>query len=415
MLKLIVPAAAAVVALLAPGVARADAVTDWNAHATTAIVTNAGQVSHASTISFAKVHGAVFDAVNGIDRGYTRYLALPRANPWDSKDAAVATAAYRVLLGLFPGQQSFLDPLYQASLAAIPDGPMKQGGIAAGEVAAATMLAARTDDGFNGPPAFVIGTGPGEWRPTPPGFGLEPASWTGDVSTFLIPRNDLYRSEGPNSLTSNAYEREFAEVKKLGSATSTKRTADETDAAFFWQDQVPRMWNRAIRRLSADRGLGIVDNARLFAMVNLASADGAISCWNDKYYWNFWRPVTAIREAATDGNPDTEADPTWTPLFPTPAFPEHPSGHGCVSGAFVYTLESFFGTDSVAITVESNAVTAVKKERSFERLSDARKEIIDCRVWGGIHFRTADVQGTVIGRRVVRWMDRHFFKPATDD
>ena len=173
------------------------------------------------------------------------------------------------------------------------------------------------------------------------------------------------------------------------------------------------------RTLSASHGLGIADNARLFAMMNLAAADGAIGCWHSKYRWRFWRPVTAIREAVTDGNPATEADPAWTPLFDAatpqfgpplanPPFPDHPAGHGCVSGAIVHTLKDFFGTDKIGFSAFSNRTRTI---RSFDRLSEALKEVIDARVWGGIHFRTADVQGAVLGKKVAHWLGKHYFQP----
>jgi hypothetical protein len=415
---------AAVAALFAVAVsapARADTVTDWNAIATTAIVTNAGQPPHSSTLSFAMVQGAVYDAVNAIDRGHRPYLVVAPANPSDSKEAAAATAGFRVLGGLFPSQLSTLRPLYDASLAAVPDGPGKNGGIAAGEAAAAAMLADRANDGRNAPFTFPIGSEPGAWRPAPPAFALDPAPWVGNVRPFLVPSAATIRSDPPNPLTSSAYAEDFNEVKRLGSLASTTRTTDQTEAAIFWQDHGPALWNRVMRALSSSRGLDIADTARLFASANLASADGAIGCWESKYHWKFWRPVTAIREAQSDGNPATESDPGWTPLFDpatpqfgtplgTPGFPDHPAGHGCISGAIVNTLQGFFGTDKVAFSAFSNRT---RTTRSYDRLSQALKEIIDARVWGGIHFRTADVQGAVLGDKVAHWLAKHYFQPTS--
>jgi hypothetical protein len=418
----------AVVAALALGGASApahaqstgNAVTDWNAIAASAA---AGQPPHVQPLSLAMVQGAVYDAVNAIDGGRRPYLAAPAADPSDSKQAAAATAAFRVLVGLFPAQQSTLQPLYDASLATVPDRPAKSGGIAAGQAAAATMLAARANDGRGGPFSFVFGTTPGAWRPAPPNFGLDPAPWVANVRPFLVPNTEMLRTDGPNALTSDAYATDFNEVKALGSLTSTTRTADQTAASIFWQDSGPAIWNRILRALTASKGLDIVDSARLYAMTNLAAADGSIGCWNDKYYWNFWRPITAIREAATDGNPATSADPTWLPLFNptiavsgpplvTPGFPDHPAGHGCISGATTHALRAFFGTDKIAFTATSNKCSpAPCPPRSFERFSGALKEIIDARVWSGIHFRTADVQGAVLGKKVAHHMQKHYFQP----
>jgi hypothetical protein len=412
--------AAAALLLASTTPAHADTVTDWNAIATTAIVTTAGQPPHAAPLSFAMVHGAVYDAVNAIDRGHQPYLVAPPANRSDSKEAAAATAAFRVLAALFPSQLPTLQPLYGASLAALPDGLSKDGGVAAGEAAAATMLAARANDGRRGPFTFVIGSEPGAWRPSPPGFGLDPAPWVGNVLPFLVPSAAMLLSDPPNPLTSAAYAEDFNEVKQLGSLASTTRTADQTEAAIFWQDHGLALWNRVFRALSASHGLDIADNARLFAMANLAAADGAIGCWHSKYYWNFWRPITAIREAASDGNPATEADPAWTPLFDpatpqfgtplvTPGFPDHPAGHGCVSGAIVRTLQNYLGTDKITFSAFSNRTRTV---RNFDRFSEALKEIIDARVWGGIHFRAADVHGAVLGKKVAHWLRKHYFQPV---
>jgi PAP2 superfamily len=413
--------AAGLCAMTAPTLARADTVTDWNGYASTAIVGTAAQPPPVAVLSFAMVQGAVYDAVNAIDRHHRAYLAQPAAARSDSKDAAAATAAFRVLVALFPAQQSTLQPLYDSSLAAVEDRPRgaKAGGIATGEAAAQGMLSARADDGRFGPFTPMIGTTPGAWRPTPPGFALDPAPWVGNVRPFLVGDVDTLRSHGPNALTSRAYARDFNEIKSVGSLHSTTRTPDETDAAIFWQDHLFGLWNRVFRGLAAQQRLDIADSARLFAIENLAAADAAIGCWRDKYRWNFWRPITAIREAASDGNPATVADPTWTPLFDpstpvaappalvTPPFPDHPSGHNCAAGAIVRTLQGFFGTDKIAFSATSNKSATT---RTFRRFSDALEENINARVWAGIHFRTADVQGVELGEKVARYLHRHYFQ-----
>jgi hypothetical protein len=409
-------------------VARGDAVTQWNINASSAIFA-AGPTAHASTLSFAMVQGAVYDAVNGIEGGYQPYLVKPAANQSDSKDAAVATAAYRVLVEVIPSSQTAalanLATQYDAALAAVPEGAAKAGGIAAGEAAAAAMLTARANDGRNPstPFPFVFGTTAGAWRVSPPLTAPEPAAWVGNVKTFLLPNAEMVRSDGPNALTSDAYAKEFNEVKSLGSFASTSRTDDQTKAAIFWQSQPLGLYGGVMRSLSARFGLTTAQNARLFAMVSLAAADGAIGCWNDKYYWNFWRPIDAIRLAASDGNPATDADPGWRPLFDpatvttpalaTPNFPDHPSGHSCVSSAILNTMQEFFGTDKIAFDIVSSRFPGTPAQtRHFDRFSQALKEVIDARVWGGIHFRTADTQGAVIGRKVANWERMHFFRPV---
>jgi hypothetical protein len=393
---------------------------DWNLIAQTQTIP-LRPTAHGQTRGMAMVQGAVYDAVNAIDRGHEPYLLDVDAlgiDPSASYGAAIATAAHHVLVAIVPSTQvAGLDAAYQATLANIPDGPSEAAGVAAGEAAAAAMIAARTGDGFLAPFQFVIGPNAGNWRPLTP-TALDPDAWVGGLRPFLIQSPSQFRSDGPNQLTSAAYTQDFNEVKELGSLTSATRTADQTTGAIFWQTPPVGVWNILSRDLASARGLDTVEEARLLAMVNLAAADGAIACWNDKYYWNFWRPMAAIREADTDGNPDTLADAAWKPLFDpstptspplvTPPFPDHPAGHGCVSGAVLHTAQDFFGTDKISFDVYSSRFPG--QPRHFNRLSAALKEIIDARVWGGIHFRTADVQGAVIGKKVAHWLDTHYFQ-----
>jgi hypothetical protein len=406
--------------LAAPAAQRAVAVTtesagmvvEWNGNAQAAIIARAGQGPTVAYLHLAMVQGAVYDAVNAIEGGHEPYLgAPPIADQGDSAPAAVATAAHRVLVALFPGQQTTLDTQLTASLAQIPDGAAKTGGIEVGASAAAAMLEARANDGRFSPFTVVQGDEPGEWRSTAFLNGnpvVEPAPWVGNVRPFLIPSAEALRSDGPNALTSASYAEDFNEVKRLGSRESTVRTSDQTDAALFWQANGAALFNPIFRQLADTQDLDIAEAARMFAMANMAGADGSIACWKDKYYWNFWRPITAIRQADTDENPATVADPSWMPLFGTPPFPEHPSGHTCVSGAIVETLQDFFGTDKISFSTFS---TFSGSTREFARFSEAIEEIIDARVWAGIHFRTADAQGYVIGRKVSHWLEKHYFRP----
>jgi PAP2 superfamily len=428
-IRLSFAAIAGAAALASPALARADEVTKdgvikWNEVASNTIVTTAGQPPAVSALSFAIVQGAVYDAVNAIDGGYQPYRSRPSANPWDSKDAAAAAAAFNVLEWLFPGQAGTLQSTYDTYIAALPDEPAgsKAAGVAVGEAAAATMIVARTHDGRGGGPGTLVGTLPGVWRPTIPFFAQDPAPWVGEVLPFLLPNAEMVRSDGPNALTSAAYAEDFDEVKQMGSIGSTTRTKDQTEAAIWWQGN-GAFWNGVTRDISAARGLGIVENARLFAMEDLAAADGFIGCYKDKYYWKFWRPVTAIREGDNDGNAATAGDPNWTPLFDpaaselglnfglplsTPPFPDHPSAHSCASSAIVHSMQDFFGTDKVPFSAFS---IRTRTTRSFDRLSDALKEVIDARVWGGIHFRTADEQGAVLGKKVAHWERKNYFQP----
>jgi hypothetical protein len=237
---------------------------------------------------------------------------------------------------------------------------------------------------------------------------LDPTAWVANVRPFLIQSPSQFRTDGPNALTSAAYAEDFDEVKALGSMNSTTRTPEQGHIAIFWQS--PQPWNAVGRDLIADPqyAVDIVDSALLFAMMNLSAADAAINCWNDKYYWDFWRPWAAIQRADEDDNPDTEPDPSWTALITAP-YPEHPSGHLSFDGANLEVLRRFFGTDKIRFGVTSSRFPG--ETRYFDRFSDALKEIIDARIWAGLHFRTADVQGKILGRKVVHYMARHYFQP----
>jgi hypothetical protein len=394
--------------LVAPAVARADTVTEWNVNATNALFAPP-QDARVSTLHLAMVHGAVYDAVNAIDGGYQPYLGSPQAMPWDSTDAAAATAAYRVLISIVPGQQPTLEPLYVASLAAIPDGPAKEGGIAAGEAAASAMIAARTNDGRFGTPGFPVPAVPlpGQWRPVLPAFVNDPAAWIKDVTPFLINSSSQFRSRGPYELTSRKYAKEFNQVKSLGSAGSTTRSEDQTHAALYWAENPPRTWSRIFRTLSEQQGLSLVENARFFAMLYLTAADAFISVWDDKAHWSFWRPITAIREADTDGNPATEPATDWLPLIANPPYPEHPSGHLGLSGSIVKTLQQFFRTDEIGWEDTNQAGLT----RRFTSFSQAVDEIVLARVWSGIHFLNADQDSARMGRQIAKWRQKHYFQP----
>ena len=407
--------------LSAPAVAQADALNDWNVIAQNQAIT-IRPTAHGQTRGIAMVQGAVYDAVNALSPAYKPYLldlAKLKAQPFGSRDAAIATAARNVLVAIVdPTRVAEVDAAYAKTLEPIPSGATKDEGIRVGAAAAAAMLAARANDGYLAPFTFDLAPDAGRWRPLT-STATDPDAWVGNMKPFVIESASQFRSKGPNSLTSAAYTKDFNEVKAIGSLKSTTRTADQTTAAIFWQFAPTVFWNRLARDLAAARGLDNRKEARLLAMVNLAAADGAIACWNDKYHWNFWRPRAAIQEAAGDGNPNTVPDPSWEPLFHastattpplgTPPFPDHPSGHGCTSGAVLRTFREFFGTDRIAFDLYSGRYPT--QPRHFERFSLALKEIVDARVWGGIHFRTADVQGATIGKKVGFWLQKHYFTP----
>jgi hypothetical protein len=410
--------------------AAGNAVTEWNQVATDTLVQfpgPAGGAPSALQLNMGMTQGAVYDALNAITPKHHRpYLLKRRFSSKASKEAAAATAAYRVLSNLvktvpesipFPNRASLLQALdtkYAASLAAIPNTPFKTQGIAAGNAAADAMIAAREGDGRFGPSPWVPNYDPGHWQPllNPDGTQmLDPTPWVARVKPFLIQSSSQFRTDGPQKLTSAAYAKDVNEVKALGSVNSTDRTPEQTHIALFWQSAggPALLWNAVARNLVADgsNGVGIVDSARLFAMQNLAAADASINCWNDKYYWDFWRPWQAIREADRDDNPATEPDTSWTALLTAP-YPEHASGHLCLDGAHLNVLRMFFGTDEIGFDVTSSRFPT--EPRHYDRFSDPLKEITEARIWAGLHFRTADVQGQILGKNVADYMAKHYFQ-----
>jgi hypothetical protein len=384
-----------------------NSVVQWDLYAQNSIWDVAVQGPNVQGRSFSMVHGAIYDAVNAIAGvPYEPYLVAPPATGTESMDAAVAAAGHRVLLALFPAQGAALQAQYDQYLAGIPDGPAKQGGIAVGDQAAAAMIADRQNDGAFGPQAWVVGTQPGQWRPTPPGFGSDGA-WTGHLKPFVIPNTAMFRTAGPPALTSSAYARDFNEVKRIGAVNSTSRTADQTDAARWWHDRRLTEWEIK-RQVATSRGLNTLQAARMFALASFASTDAVIACYADKEYWNFWRPVTAVQLAGTDGNPATAADPDWMPVLVTPPFPEHASGHTCYTAATMGTLAYFFKRDNISFSAYSPASNST---RYFNSFSQALVEVINARVWGGIHFRTADLQGAKLGALVTAYLVGHRLRP----
>ena len=389
-----------------------DQVLAWNKIAYDELVVGKGPFS---VQHLAMVHGAVYDAVNAIDGGYRRYLIAPPAEATYSKDAAAATAAHDVLVSLLPAREGVLDASYDDSLALIPDGPDEQGGIDVGQTAAAAMIAFRADDGRPGTPSFTtpsftVGSEAGDWRPFADGLAGNNFRWLGDLDPWLVPDAAAFATDGPLPLGGAAYAAEFDQVKALGAATGSTRTPDQTAMALFWSDNAFAMWTRIFRQLSGSQGLSVAGNARFFAMLYLTASDAQIACFQDKERWGFWRPQTAIQNADTDGNPATIADPNWRPLLANPPYPDHPSGHNCVSSSIVETLKDFFGTNRMSFSA-NNAALGIT--RSFDSFSQAIAEIRLARVYGGIHFMTADAQGAALGKQVARYREEHFFQPVT--
>ena len=394
-------------------IVRADEVLDWNAHAAKAIVTVGGQAPPRALIRLAMVHLAMYDAVNAIEGApFEGYASVPAVDSPASEEAAAATAAHDVLVALFPAQAADLDAKYATSLAALPDDGAKANGIAVGRQAASAILSKRAEDGRNATVTYTPGSGPGVWVPTPPAFLAAQAPETPFVQPFALNSASQFRPEPPFSLTSEDWARDYNEIKALGPAVGSIRTPEQTDIARFWSDNPPLQWNRAWRALSVAKGLGLADNARYFAMLATASADALIACWDAKFFYNFWRPVTAIRAGDTDGNSETAPDPAWIGLIITPNHPEYPAAHGCFSGASTETLNYLFGTDEVGFSMDSNVAGVVNPVRNYDRLSEALQEVLDARVYGGMHYRNSTRIGANMGKQVSRFTTRHFFRPA---
>jgi hypothetical protein len=388
----------------------ADVVTDWNATAATVIVTNGGGSPPSSGIDVAYVHAVIYDAVNAIDGGYSVYaVSPPSASSNASPEAAAATAAHRVLLALYPSQQAFLDGKYAISLASVAEGDAKQQGIAIGEEVASAFLVLRSGDGRFAPVTYVAGSGAGAWQPTPPAFAPGLTPWVGRMRPFAMSSAAQYRSEPPPALDSKEWSEAYDETRIMGAANSTVRTTEQTEIGRFFIEHPGVQYGRILREFVTEREMSVPDNARFFAMMYLSLADAIISVWEAKYYYGFWRPVTAIRAGDTDGNADTAADSSWSPLAPTPPHPEYPAGHGGFTGAFAATLENFFGTKDVTITLSS---LSSGTRRTFHRTDDLVKEVIDGRVFGGMHYRFSVVHGANQGRKAARNVARLYFQPA---
>jgi hypothetical protein len=390
----------------APRVAerRPDAVLQWNQHALEAIRRDRTAPPIAAR-NLALMHGAIADAVNIIFQNHKPYRVRLRATKNIEPDAAVAVTAHRVLASLYPRQRTRLDRLLDRALVAVPPSEARQRGVSLGRHVADRYLDWRRDDLAPRTTSFRPSLSVGLWRSTPPGFAsaLLPA-WS-ETRPFGVRRVRAFRPIDPPELTSTEYTRDFNEVKRLGGRDSLNRTADQSIIAWFWDDGAgtctpPGHWNQIAQEasLSQDNPLTLAENARLFALLNIALADAGIVCWDCKYHFRLWRPVTAIREADRDGNPDTHRDARWESLLITPPFPSYTSGHSTFSGAASTILAKFFGTDAVAFTVESDGIPGTR--RSYRGFGHAAREAGLSRIYGGIHYECDNREGLALGRAV---------------
>jgi hypothetical protein len=402
-----------------------DEITNWNQ-----MLFRAGLVGGTTPLVITRVaaivQAAVFDAVNGIDRRYTPIHVPPAATAGASRDAAAVQAAYATLVQLYPAQKPTLDARLAVSLASIGARERSAAiasGVAWGQTVADAILAWRSTDGFTPPPPpFLGGTAVGMWRPTPPAFAPGAGPQFAYMTPWVILTPGQFRPAGPPALTSARYAADFNETKIMGSLSSATRTPDQTIFAWFWASSTASyLWNNVALSLiertqfeSEDEGhqqhgSSTLQNARFLALLNLAIADAAIGCWDAKYTYVFWRPVTAIPLAATDDNPATTADSTWMTLFATPAHPEYPSGHSCVSGAAGAVLAHYFG-ERTRFRVTSDVMPGVV--RSFDSFSTALEEVKNARIFAGIHFRSATNDGQILGVSVANYVLDHAMQPV---
>jgi len=394
------------------GAADPGVIAEWNQIAVNTMLADTPKVGHPQVILYVGfVEAAVYDAVVGIDRRYQPYRFDARpARPASTQAAAVA-AAHQVLVAYFPFAQASLDAAYANSLAEIPDGKAKTNGINFGVLAANNLIALRANDGRDAPILFTQPAAPGVWRPTPPALLSMFDPWLGFVTPLLVHDATQFAPPPPPALTSDTYTRDFNEVKDYGSANSTLRTPDQTATALFFSGSSFVQFNAALRDQASVRNLDIAESARMFAAATMSAADVEITVWHAKYTYGLWRPITAINLADTDANPNTSADPTWTPLINTPPYPEYPSGYNAYSATVTGTLEHLFHTtNTLNLTLISTAVPNVT--RHYDSGSAERSDVLNARIWQGIHFRSADTASRNLGLQLADWTTEHYFQPT---
>jgi hypothetical protein len=385
----------------------ADVVTDWNITALNATAVPPNSILQSRVMAI--VHGAIYDTVRAIEKE-PAYAVDLKAPAGTSVEAAVAAAAHGTLLRLAPAQRPALDAALRAALSRIADGPAKSDGIDLGQQIAEKSVALRGSDQSGTQTVFTPKPGAGLYQVTLPlSIPAILPQW-GSVTPFVVRGRSGLEFKGPPAVSSDEFARDFEEVKNAGARNSATRTADQTAAAVFWTVQTAVPWHAAARAASAARGLSVAQNARLFAVLSMATADSQIVAFDEKYKNPHWRPITAIRAAADLGIPTLKGDPGWEPLLGTPPHPEYPSAHAIFSGAAEAVLTKFFSTDAVHVTVTFPPIFGVT--RTYSRFSQITEEVENARVWGGIHFRSADKDGTAVGRKIGEIAMRDFPRPA---
>jgi hypothetical protein len=393
-----------------------DAVVTWNANAVSAVrASTPTKFQTDGMVYMAYVQAAVYDAVTKIDGQYQPYhdFAFTPA-PGASVQAAVAAAARTTLDNYLPDQAPTVDAEYNAYLATLSGGVAD--GVAVGEAAANDLISFRAGDGLKAAtPAYgQIGPLiPGKWQLQSPTQTAQ-TPWYATMRPFLLDGASQFRAEPPPAITSDRYARDLNETEAYGALNSTVRTPDQTAIAYFWNGNGVNQNNATMQNVVAQHGMDIDEAAHLFAMGMIVTADAGMACFDSKFFYEAWRPITAIRNADKDGNPDTTADPNWSPLLATPAHPEYPSQHGCFTAAFTDTLAAALGTKHLDVTIPggANGSSNLSVTQHFKTVNDIQKQEIDARVWIGFHFRNSVKQGEKLGNRVADWELDRFFQPA---
>ncbi len=388
-------------------------VTTWNAIASTTIVANGGKAPGASGVWFAYSSLAVYDAVNAITRQDRPFYDDHSHSDNASLDAAVAAAAHRILVYYFPGQQAALDAQLATSLASVTAAQhAKDSGFAVGEAAAMAVINARMNDGLEADVPYTPGSGPGEWIPTPPGFAAAAVPWLGQMRPFTMEAASEFLPDGPTPLASEAWARDYNLTRLYGSKSSAIRSATETEIGTFYTENTGQQYARMFNNIANNYTLGTPESARLFAMLWTGYADAAIGCFNAKYKYGFWRPVTAIE--AGGGNPALTADPGWLPLGTTPNHPEYPAAHGCLTGAVTSLIADYFGSTKVHLVVDSKAFTDGLHTHTLEDTRDLMDEVFWARIYAGFHFYHSLEDGRQLGQSVAKQLNRNYFRPERE-
>ena len=382
-----------------------DIISEWSVAASKAAAASE-MVPFRTPVTFALLHLAMYDAVTAIVGDREPYAVKPPVAHPASAQAAAIEAGYRVLVAEFPTQVTALAAVYQTLLAVEPDASSKSNGLAVGAAVAEQLLALRANDGRKVVVTSAPGSGLGAWVPTPPGFLAETTAFLAKVTPFTMQSPSQFRPAGPPALDSQRWAEDYNEVKKLGASAGSTRTAEQTATARFWEPLAGTVWPASTRRLAQEQGLDLAASAHFQAATFAAFADSLIACWDAKFHFNFWRPVTAIQNGATDGNDLTAPDPDWQPLATTPNFPEYPSGHACATAAVAHTIEDYFQHEML-IPVR-NVVSG--EERFFRTAQEVVSEIVEARMLLGLHFRAGDEDGAAIGRNIASHIHSQWFK-----